>query len=352
MYPQLSVIVTVYNCEKYIERCLRSLLRQTCQCFEVILVNNGSTDDSPAILDRYAKKDSRFRVISQENLGVAGSRNSGLAACSGEYVCFVDADDYVDPTFCEALLDAVKADDCDLAVCDYAMTFRTWEISDVLNLKNETSDVSRMPEEIFYLRYIARNPVVWNKIYRRQMLSDAGVRFEIQHGEDLLFHLRLLPYIKKVTTISRTLYHYVQRKSSAVHSLHEAGSRNVTIIEAYIKGEHRNDGVMAFYAFSSIFIGFLSSACCINQKIGYFMEQIRAMERAEFFRKFCKTIALTNRLKEMYQEKAVSRKCYLIQKIQFGLCLLRWKLPAAVFMWLCSRLVIWKNRRLPKEQFE
>ena len=108
---------------------------------------------------------------------------------------------------------------------------------------------------------------------------------------------------------------------------------------------------MAFYAFSSIYTGFLSSAYCAGRKIGYFAGQISAMEQADFFREFCKTIAFTGRLRGMYLEKAVSRRFYLIQKLQFGLCLLKWKLPAALFMWLCSRLIILKNRKLPKGQY-
>lgn len=352
MCPQLSFVVPVYNCEKYVGRCIRSLMKQTCQDFEVILVNNGSTDRSLSILEAYAAKDRRLRVLSQENKGISGSRNAGLFASRGKYLCFVDADDYVEPAFGELMLRTVQTNDCDLAVCDYAMTYRTREIPDVLGLADEVSSVQEMTEDIFYLRYIARNPVVWNKIYRREMICDAGIRFEIPHGEDLLFHLRLFPYVKKIATVSRTLYHYVQRKSSAAHSLEEVNAQNVTIIETYMKGAHRDCGIMAFYAFSSIFTGFLSSAYCSGQPISYFSGQVRAMERASFFRDFCKTITFTGRLRGMYLEKAVSRRFYLIQKVQFGMCLFKWKLPAALFMWLCSRLILLKNRKLPKGQFE
>lgn len=352
MCPQLSIIVPVYNCEKYIGRCLQSLMVQTYQNFEVILVNNGSTDRSLAILESYAKKDSRFHILSQENRGISGSRNTGLDASKGKYLCFVDADDFVEPVFCEVLLHAVQTNDCDLAICDYAMTFQTQEISGILGLADEVSDVHSMPDDIFYLRYIARNPVVWNKIYRRDMIINEGLRFEIAHGEDLLFHLRLLPYIRRIATRSEILYHYVQRKSSAVHGLHEVNTQNVTIIKTYLDGVHRNSSITALYAFSSIFTGFLSSVYCINQPVEYFAEQIRTMEQAEFFRYFCKIIAFTGRLRGLYQEKAVSHKFYLIQKLQFGMCLLGWKFPAAWFMWLCSKLIILKNRRLPKGQFE
>lgn len=351
MYPQLSIIVPVYNCEKYVGRCIRSLLKQTCQDFEVILVNNGSTDRSLCVLEKYARKDSRLHVLSQENKGISGSRNTGLDAGRGKYLCFVDADDYVEPLFVETLLHAVQTNDCDMAVCDYAMTFRSREIRAVLGLTDEVNDVQEMENELFYLKYFARNPVVWNKIYRRNMICDAGIRFEIPHGEDLLFHLRLLPHVRRIATVSQTLYHYVQRKSSAAHSLQKVNAQNVTIIETYLKGAHQNDGTMAFYAFSSIYTGFLSSAYCAGRKIGYFAGQISAMEQADFFREFCKTIAFTGRLRGMYLEKAVSRRFYLIQKLQFGLCLLKWKLPAALFMWLCSRLIILKNRKLPKGQY-
>lgn len=350
--PVVSVIVPVYNCEKYIEKCLLSIKKQTFRNFEVIIVNNGSTDGTQEIINRFDKDDSRFKVYSQDNQGICGSRNRGLNESKGKYVCFIDADDFVEPDYCKKMVEAIQLTDSDIAICDYAMTYRTREIKSILNLQNGECDTSKITNYIFYLRYIARNPVVWNKMYKKQMIENADIRFELQHGEDLLFHLRLLPHINKVTTISDTLYHYVQRSSSAAHGLNEVNKQNIAILETYMKGIDEKKGMMSYYAFSSIYTGFISSAYCINRDVNYFVNQICAMEKAEFFEEFCKTIAFSDKLKDLYIEKAVSHKFYLIQKLQFALCLLKWKLPAAVFMWLCSKLIQIKNRRIPREQFD
>lgn len=119
MNEMISVIVPVYNVEKYLSQCLDSILGQTYESFELILVNDGSTDNSGAICDDYARKDSRIRVIHQENRGQSAARNRGMAEARGSWVCFVDSDDFIHPQMLELLYQAARKENCDISLCDW-----------------------------------------------------------------------------------------------------------------------------------------------------------------------------------------------------------------------------------------
>lgn len=352
--PKVSVIVPVFNCEQYLERCLESLRAQTLQNIEVILVNNGSTDGSGDILRRYAEEDSRFVLFEQENMGIQGSRNRGLAEARGDYVGFVDADDFVEPSMFSLLLEKAASTESDISICDYRMTYRGHETKGVLGLSDEVTEVSGLGRDIFYLRYFGKNPVVWNKLYRRSLLIENGLHFEVGHGEDLLFHLRLLPYVKRLCVSSQALYHYVQRHASAAHSLTEATDKDITLLSKYMEDAKSGRTVdhLSMLAFSNIFTGFMFSAYCIGKPVGYFYEQLRIFRSWGQFEKFCYTISRTDELASLYLEKVVSIRFYRIQKFLFGLCLRGNDHGAAFFMWGISKLIILKKRRFQVGQFE
>jgi len=273
----ISVIVPVYNCEKYLKRCLDSLMAQTLREMEFILIDDGSTDRSGEILREYQKRDSRFSVICQENRGICGSRNSGLLAVRGVYVGFVDADDYVEPEMFQILLERISATQSDVAICDYAITYPQYEMRDVLKLTDGSVDAASLGQDLFYLRYFGKNPELWNKLYRRSLIEENKIRFEVGYGEDLLFQLRLMPYVGRLCTVQATLYHYIQRKSSVAHSLDRRGGENITMLQKYLEGNsagHASERI-AELAFSTVFTGFLFSASCIGRRPGYFYDQVQ-----------------------------------------------------------------------------
>lgn len=115
----ISVIVPIYNCEKYLRECIDSILSNSYQTLEVILVNDGSTDSSPAVCDEYSLRDSRIKVIHQKNTGPVGARNTGLAHAHGRYVAFADADDVVSSTFYEIMVNAMESTGADIAACEF-----------------------------------------------------------------------------------------------------------------------------------------------------------------------------------------------------------------------------------------
>ena len=352
--PLISVIVPVYNCEQYLERCLQSLSAQTWPNLEIVLINNGSTDGSGTILRRYAEADSRFVLYSQENRGINGSRNRGLMESHGEFVGFVDADDYVHPRMYEILALNMLTSGSDVAICDYAMIYSTWEKHHILALNNEVADADAISSTTLYLRYFGRDPVVWNKLYRAAVIRKNNLSFEVGHGEDLLFHLRLIPHLHRICTVSDDLYCYVQRRSSAAHSLMQISEKDMTLLSCYLDSQEEIGEVqqLSFLAFANIFTGFMFSPYCIGKSAAYFDEQIHAFRMWQLFDRFCQEISHTDHLVGLFHEGVMSKRFYTIQKIIFGLCFYRHDWLAARLAWFFSKLIVLKKRKFLTGQFE
>lgn len=180
--PSVSVIVPVYNVEKYLRRCVDSVLAQTLTDFELILVDDGSTDGSPAICDEYARGDTRVKVIHQKNAGVSAARNAGLDAARGEYVAFVDSDDYVDERYLEKLL----APGCDLCICGAKIILEDGIVQSYISPQAEVCDMS--PEKITQFLESNYRTYVWGKVFGKKLIDSCELRFDtnIYHSEDAL----------------------------------------------------------------------------------------------------------------------------------------------------------------------
>lgn len=211
---KVSIIVPVYNVEKYLRKCLDSLINQTLKEIEIICVNDGSKDNSPKILEEYAKKDNRIIVINQENAGLSVARNSGIDIAKGEYIGFVDSDDWVDLDFFEKLYYSATSNDTDIAVGGIIrvtgikkkkfLNFEKETITDNTNLKFELCDV---PEKSY----------VWNKIYKTEKLKEIGLEFEKGiFYEDCIFTPQALFYLGKIVTVPNIYYYYLRRGNSTV----------------------------------------------------------------------------------------------------------------------------------------
>ncbi len=353
--PLISVIVPVYNCEKYLSRCLDSLAAQTWRNLEVVVINNGSTDRSEMIIRKYIEKDTRFVLYCQENKGINGSRNRGLAEARGELIGFVDADDYVSPRMFEILALRLLTSGSDVAACDYSMVYSLREQHRILALQDEVVDSDLISRATLYLRYFGRNPVVWNKLYRTTVIRQNQISFEVGHGEDLLFHLRLLPYLHRICTVKDDLYHYVQRRSSAAHSLTQLSEKDMDLLTRYLEKQDSCDSEvreLSFLAFANIFTGFMFSSYCIGKNITYFENQIHAFHMWPLFESFCYEISQTNHLASLYHEKVMSSRFYMIQKVIFGLCIHKQEWIAARLVWLFSKLIVIKKRKFLIGQFE
>ena len=223
MTPKISIIIPVYNVQKYLPCCLDSVQNQTFQEFEAILVDDGSTDESGSICDRYAKMDPHFSVLHKDNGGQSSARNMGLDHCCGEYVCFLDSDDYLEPNYLEYLYNEINESHYDFVSCT----------ANFVNGKNEfirRNDYEVERKEIvgdMFETYFHSNLIedaVWNKIYRRELFSD--LRFE--EGiifEDSLFIIRLLKKCKMGLFTCKFLYNYRIREGSTMRYIENTASK-------------------------------------------------------------------------------------------------------------------------------
>lgn len=197
----ISVIVPVYNRKETLVRCVKSLLDQTFSDLEIILVDDGSTDGSGAVCNALSREDIRIRVIHKENGGVSSARNAGIEAAKGEYLMFMDSDDYAELQMAEKLLESIGDDD--IAICGFHHHYQGRDIVRIPNVPGQRGDENFLS---LYGQGFMNMP--WNKLYRREL---AG-RFDesLSLGEDLLFNLDYLRRTDGITVVKEALCHYIQ----------------------------------------------------------------------------------------------------------------------------------------------
>lgn len=235
--PGLSVIVPVYNAEKYLKRCVDSILKQTYADFELLLVDDGSFDRSGFICDEYAVKDSRVRVFHKPNGGVSSARNLGLDNAKGEWIAFIDSDDYVDAVYFDDLLGKAKEADADIVTCDVVIVEGEKE---TLFECYDWKDTSAESVGEFIVSPLT---CVWGGLQKRSLYSKNHLRFPegIKYCEDFHLLFRLYTYAKKALRWDKALYYYFQHPNSAVHNKNEvtdAGERWVCLDLLRFAGEN------------------------------------------------------------------------------------------------------------------
>ena len=221
--PLISVIVPVYRVEEYMERCVKSILSQTYKNLEVILVDDGSPDQCPAICDACAEKDARVKVIHQENKGLSGARNAGIDAASGEYLAFVDSDDYVSPHFIEELYQLLQDTGCAIGQCRFS-----YVKGDGLVEEGDSAFCIYRGESLMEQLYGPEEKatcfvVAWNKLYRAELFKETGIRYpEGRIHEDEATTYRLFHEAKKLAFFDRVLYGYYTENGGSITSVFSA----------------------------------------------------------------------------------------------------------------------------------
>lgn len=230
----LSVIVPVYNAARYLRRCLDSLLGQTYRELEIICVNDGSTDDSAAILDAYAAKDARIQVIHQGNAGVSAARNRGLDAATGEFVTFVDADDWVEPWGYERVMGCFS-DDIDV-LCFGSVVEGTAPENEKLDMDAYLTNVVPGKCALACNSGGAMNGCIWNKVFRRSLLEKTRIRFfkGIAYGEDVAFCYCVAGVGGRAYAVDDRIYHYAMHESSATGRLQVRGMKVFDHLETVV----------------------------------------------------------------------------------------------------------------------
>ncbi len=213
---KISVVVPVYNVEKYIGQCLDSILGQTLKDIEIICINDGSKDNTLEILKDYAQKDSRIILIDKENEGLSKARNQGTEIASGEYISFIDSDDWIDENYLEALYNAAKKYNSDVACGNIIRVSGNRKRNKLIYTKEEFSRDSDKKNE---LTNVPVYSYVWNKIYRRDKLIQSGVKFPIGRGyEDIIWSIQAIYYLDGVVTVPSAIYYYRKNPTSVMSS--------------------------------------------------------------------------------------------------------------------------------------
>lgn len=235
--PKVSIIVPVYNVEKYVEKCLKSLLEQTLEDIEIIVVNDGSTDNSKEIVQKIVKQFPDKMVYKEkENGGLSDARNYGINYAKGEYIAFFDSDDYVEKDMYQKMYELAKKEESDMVECDFF-----WEYPD-----HEKKDIGKMyqgkKEMLEKVRVMA-----CNKLIKREILEKTNIRFSKGlRYEDVEFTYKLVPYLEKVSLLQESCFHYVQRENS-ISNLQNERTREIFQVLDNVLQYYQQEGFYAEY---------------------------------------------------------------------------------------------------------
>ncbi len=218
---KVSAVVAVYNVEAYLNKCLDSIAKQTMNKdeFEVIIINDGSTDGSCNIAESYVEKYSNFRLIEQENSGLSSARNTGLDCADGEYIVFIDGDDFLEPSYLEELYTACIKNNAEISYCNYYKYFPERDMKILIPNAPKTKVYEKeealkiMIKDIF-MRYFA-----WNKMFKRSIFTENNLRFPDMYFEDIATTPKAFYFANKVTTVRKALYNYTKRKNSILQTM-------------------------------------------------------------------------------------------------------------------------------------
>ena len=252
----ISIIVPVYNLSNYLPASIDSILRSSTSDFELILVDDGSTDGSAEVCDTYADCDSRVRVLHKTNAGVSQARNSGLEMARGEYVMFVDGDDQIHPLMIEWLLNAIQTGDYDFSMV-YGIKVKEQDIAALDQRRDmEMPEAKTLTQRDYFSRMFALNfqyQVVWNKLYRRSLIY--GLTFRETGAEDLEWLNRMALKMKSAVLVEKEMYYYIKRRNSLMRSgitmsyLDRINSYKICLDEIpHDKREIRAMGLKAMYS--------------------------------------------------------------------------------------------------------
>ncbi len=227
----ISVIVPVYKVEQYLNQCISSIVNQTYPNLEIILVDDGSPDNCPAMCDAWAEKDQRIRVIHKPNGGLSDARNAGMAAATGELMAFVDSDDWVDLRYIEYLYDAMKQTNSDISACDLREVY-DGQITSALYIRQAEVKTATPEEAINDILHNRRfRAVAWNKLYTREILKNEHFETARLH-EDEFFSYRLYDKAERLAYIALPLYNYRKRSGSIMTSF---SVRHLDLLDAYLE---------------------------------------------------------------------------------------------------------------------
>lgn len=275
----ISVVIPAYNCKDTLKTTVRSILKQTYSDYEILIINDGSTDETEKIALELCKEDSRIKVISKANNGVSSARNCGIDEAVGENICFVDSDDTVEPKYLESLI--INAGDGAVPCVGYVIN-ENEQPRQKADIGKEYIIKNKLDEDFFTgkLRHSVAF-AVWNKLYSTEVLRINNIRFceELRMGEDMLFVLQYLFRSKKIAYSNEPVYHYNIRQSSAVRSAQEDILSQYELLLTHLK-ELKSEGFKISYD---------SLSCWSLESLSYVVSNryLRELPVSRFF-KYCR----------------------------------------------------------------
>lgn len=230
--PKVSVIVPIYNVEKYLEKCINSLLSQTLEDIQIILVNDGSKDNSGNIAKEYEKNNKdRVIYVEKENGGLSDARNYGLKYATGDFIAFLDSDDYIEKNAYEEMYNKAIEENADYVECDFI-----WEFHNKIRVDKQYPYKNKK-EMLSFVRVVA-----WNKLIKRQLITDNNLEFpKGLRYEDVEFTYKLIPFINKFAYVDKPFIHYVQRKGSIANVQNERTAEIFTVLDNVIEFYKENN---------------------------------------------------------------------------------------------------------------
>ena len=230
--PKVSVIVPIYNVEKYLEKCINSLLSQTLEDIQIILVNDGSKDNSGNIAKEYEKNNKdRVIYVEKENGGLSDARNYGLKYATGDFIAFLDSDDYIEKNAYEEMYNKAIEENADYVECDFI-----WEFPNKIRVDKQYPYKNKK-EMLSFVRVVA-----WNKLIKRQLITDNNLEFpKGLRYEDVEFTYKLIPFINKFANVDKPFIHYVQREGSIANVQNERTAEIFTVLDNVIEFYKENN---------------------------------------------------------------------------------------------------------------
>ncbi len=318
--PKLSIIIPVYNVEKYLRRCLDSIINQTHKNLEIIIINDASIDGSQEIIDEYKNKDNRIiSIINNENIYQGESRNVGLNISTGEYITFADSDDWLEKEMYEEMINLILKSKADIVECNFKATNTNNNSMYIQSLipsfkKNNTA----IDKYIMHLNKSELSVVVWNKIYSSKIIKENKIKFEDNKkvfGEDLLFNLDIMHYAHLLVTINKPLYNYFIRDESVSHSNDFMSlDKIINIIKLYTENTKKFESFKKdFLAFSILVIPFIKKHILNQTKTKEMLLSIKTARKNAYI-----LMSLKNCLR--YSESTIKDKLFsllIILKIHY-----------------------------------
>ncbi len=262
--PEVSIVVPIYKAEAYLDQCVQSIFAQTFRDYELILVDDGSPDQCPAMIDAYAEKDPRVRVIHKTNGGLSDARNAGMKIAQGTYIQFIDSDDFVEPDLLEACVTKLKEMGADMVIFDYAQYYMSngtkEEIRNVFSGK-ETYSLNDHPKLLTSIANAA-----WNKMYRLSLFRDNGIEYPWGYFyEDLGTTYRLLARAKKVAFVNQVLYDYRQDRPGNITGTFDIRTFHVLDMVKINLDDYQRLGIYEKYYEELKFLGCVNILECLRK---------------------------------------------------------------------------------------